>query len=304
MANAIPGGGGAVRQLTIDGRPPVTGERPPNVSVVTIGSRYFDTLGLRVVRGRPFTLTDGTTGQESAIVNGRFAATYFPNGDPVGHRIRLTRLDGREPSWLTIVGVSPTVPQRDLEQPEPVVYVPHWTEPASSVTLIVRVETELGTIAPLFREVVRALDGDLPLFDIQMMDEWLAFLRWPQRLFGTMFTIFACVALALSAVGLYAITAYSVTQRTQEIGVRMALGAQARQVNWLVLRRAIAHLGIGLTLGLPGAIAVGRLLPFASRDPITLASVVAVLVLVSLVACVWPARRATRLDPVQALRHE
>jgi len=150
---------------------------------------------------------------------------------------------------------------------------------------------------------------DLPLFSIRTLDAALAQGRWGYQVFGTMFAVFALIALALSAVGLYAVTAYSVSQRTQEIGVRMALGARPQQVWWLVLRGAIGQLTIGLALGIGGAIGVGRLLNSllvegGSRDGATLASIVALLVFVSLAACFLPARRATRLDPMNALRYE
>ena len=135
--------------------------------------------------------------------------------------------------------------------------------------------------------------------------------RWPFRVFGTMFAIFAFIALMLSAIGLYAVTAYSVTQRTQEIGVRTALGAQSTQVMWLFLRRALFQLGVGLTLGIAGAFGVGKifesgnlLIQMNGRDPVTIGSIAALLAVVSLAACVWPARRATRLDPLVALRRE
>jgi putative ABC transport system permease protein len=133
--------------------------------------------------------------------------------------------------------------------------------------------------------------------------------RWPFRVFGSMFALFAGIALVLSAVGLYAVTAYSVSQRTAEIGVRMALGAQADHVLWLVLKRSLVQLGIGLPIGLAGAFGVGRLLQSvlvqtSTRDPVTIASIAALMVGVSIAACVLPARRAMRLDPVSALRYE
>jgi putative ABC transport system permease protein len=129
------------------------------------------------------------------------------------------------------------------------------------------------------------------------------------RVFGSMFTIFAVIALILSAVGLYAVTAYSVSQRTSEIGIRMALGAQPEQVLWLVLRRSLLQLAIGLPVGIAGALGVGRLLQSllvqtSSRDPLTIAVIALVMVVVSVAACFWPARKATRLDPVTALRYE
>jgi putative ABC transport system permease protein len=141
------------------------------------------------------------------------------------------------------------------------------------------------------------------------MDQNLQRQRWPMRVFGTMFAVFAIIALVLSAVGLYAITAYSVTQRTQEIGVRMALGAQAPQVWWLIARRSIVQLAIGLAIGMPGAFGVGKLLQSllvqtSSSDPTTLISIAVLLIGVAIAACYWPARRATRLDPLVALRYE
>jgi putative ABC transport system permease protein len=177
------------------------------------------------------------------------------------------------------------------------------------MTLVVRTVGEPALATTAVREEVRALDPDLPLFGIRTMDESLAQQRWPFRIFGTMFAMFAVIALVLSAVGLYAITAYSVTQRTQEIGVRMALGARPPQVWWLVVSGTFLQLAIGLTIGMAGAFGVGQLLRTllvgtTASDPLTLGSIALLFVVVSLAACFWPARRATRLDPVQALRYE
>ena len=127
------------------------------------------------------------------------------------------------------------------------------------MTLLVRSQGDPNAMTPILREEVRAIDADLPLFGIRTMDENLAQARWPFRVFGTMFAIFALIALTLSAVGLYAVTAYAVSQRTQEIGIRMALGAQGNQVSWLFLRRSFVQLAIGLTLGVAGAFGVGQL---------------------------------------------
>ena len=214
-------------------------------------------------------------------------------------------------AWLTIVGISPTVRQRNFQDPDPdpVVYVPYRAQPAPFMTLLVRTPGEPAAMTAALREEVRALDPDLPLFGIRTMDENLAQARWPFRVFGTMFAIFAVIALVLSAVGLYAITAYSVTQRTHEIGVRMALGARPSAVWWLIIRRSFMQLAVGLTIGMAGAFGVGRLLrtllvQTSPNDPLTLVSIALLFVLVSVAACFWPARRATRLDPVSALRHE
>jgi cell division protein FtsX len=281
-----------------------------------IGPGYFETLGLQLARGRVFDGVDGTAGHESAIVNQRFVAMFFEREDPIGRRIRLiTEAPPGAPApartIVTIVGVSPTIRQRNFQEalPDPVVYIPMRSQAPASATLILRAAGDPAALTPSVREEVRAIDPDLPLFGILTMDQQLAQNRWQFTVFGTMFGIFALIALMVSAVGLYAVTAYSVSQRTQEIGVRMALGAQASQVLWLILRSATIQLTIGLLIGLAGAFGVGRLLQSilvqtGSADPVTLIGITVVLTLVSVAACLWPARRATRLDPVHALRYE
>jgi predicted permease len=309
--------GGLDRQLFVDGRPEEPGVPPPSVTVIGISGGYFETLRLPIVRGRAFGDADGTPGHESAIVNQRLATMHFAGEDPIGRRIRLVDSTPRpfDPSMAsmmaTIVGVVPSVRQRNIQEPDPdpIVYVPYRADAQRFMTLLVRAPGDPASITALVREEMRALEPDLPLFGIQTMDQQLAQQRWAFRVFGSMFAIFAIIALALSAVGLYAVTAYSVAQRTQEIGVRMALGAQASQVWWLVLRRAIVQMVIGLGIGIGGAIGVGRLLESllvqtGTRDPATLTSIVALLVVVSMAACFLPARRATQLDPVNALRYE
>jgi putative ABC transport system permease protein len=309
--------GGFPRQLWVEGRAPTPDNRPPEVTVVSVGPAYFETLGLRLVRGRSFTDADGTAGHESAIVNQRFVAMHFPGEDPLGRRIRLVdatpvrAYDASPTAAVTIVGISPTIRQRNFQEPDPdpVVYVPYRTDPQRFVTLIVRAAGDPTSVTSLVREEMRIVEPDLPLFGIMTMDQLLAQQRWVMRTFGSMFAIFAVIALLLSGVGLYAVTAYSVVQRTPEIGVRMALGAQPEQVLWLVLRRSLLQLGIGLPIGIAGAFGVGRLLQTllvqtSGRDPATVASIAALMIAVSIAACYWPARRATRLDPVNALRYD
>ena len=311
-----PMGGGSLQQLVVEGREPVAGEQPQTVTQVMVGSRYFETIGVGLARGRAFSELDGTAGHETAIVNQRFAAMHFPGEDPIGRRIRLTTeathlAPASAPTVVTIIGIAPTVRQRNFQEvlADPVVYVPLRAEAPPFAILLLRTAGDPAALTPAVRDEVRAIDPDLPLFSIRTLDAALAQGRWGYQVFGTMFAVFALIALALSAVGLYAVTAYSVSQRTQEIGVRMALGARPQQVWWLVLRGAIGQLTVGLALGIGGAIGVGRLLNSllvegGSRDGATLASIVALLVFVSLAACFLPARRATRLDPMNALRYE
>ena len=308
-----PGWGGFLRQLEVEGRAPDPNNRRPEVTMVPISAGYFEALGTHILRGRNLTDTDGTPGHESALVNQQFVAMHFNGEDPLGRRITL--IDGQPstqqspPATATIVGVVPAMRQRNFQdaQADPVVYLPYRADPQRFVFLVLRTAGEPGLAAPLVREQVRAIEPDLPLFGIMTMDQLLAQQRWSFRVFGGMFTIFAGIALALSAVGLYAVTAYSVVQRTAEIGVRMALGAQPGQVVWLILKQALLQLAIALPIGIAGAVGVGRLLQAVvvkteGRDVVLLGAIALLMITVSLAACVWPARRAMRLEPVTALR--
>lgn len=310
---------GGVRLLDIDGRPLGAGEKPPVVSYLYIGPRYFETLGLRVLRGRQFTRQDGAAGQEAAIVNQRFAAMFFPDADPLGHRIRLT--NAAAPTmpvpWVTIVGVSPTVPQFVAgPEPEPVVYVTVRGEPTPHrfASVIVRGSSGAAAATAAMREEVRKVDRDLPGYFIMTMDQMLAAARMPQQVFGAIFALLAAMALLLAAVGLFAVTAAGVTQRTQEIGVRMALGAQSAQVMWLFMRRTIIQVGLGLAIGSGGVVVLGPMLPefivsnvlrrMPLADPLTLGVASSLLMIVAVAATALPSRRAARVDPVVSLRHD
>jgi hypothetical protein len=278
---------------------------------VLIGSRYFDTLGLRPIRGREFTSLDGTAGHETAIVNQLFASKYLGAADPIGQRIRLTdptRPDAAAP-WLTIVGVSPTVRQHYAQEIDPVTYVPYRLNPLSGMVLMTRTLTDAAAFTPTLRKELQQLDADLPLIDVRPLDWLLSGTRFANRVFATLFGIAAGLGLLLAAVGLHAITTYAIRQRTQEIGVRMALGAQPAQVVWLFVRRMLTPLAWGVVIGLIGAFGVGRfvrgmLIQTSPTDPLTLASITIVLLVVALVAAFRPARQAARLDPVDALRCE
>ncbi|HYE86928.1 MAG TPA: ABC transporter permease [Vicinamibacterales bacterium] len=314
--------GGFLRKLEVDGKPLDQGQQAPNVTMLTVDPRYFKTLGIPLQRGRDLTDEDGMTGREAAIINQRFAALHFPNEDPIGRRITLSidlqggaAPQGGIPTSLTatIIGIVPNVRQRDfqLPDPDPIAYLPFRTDPRGFMNLIVRSSGDPSLMTPILREEVRAVDPDLPLFGIRTMEANLAQARWPFRVFGTMFAIFALIALTLSAVGLYAVTAYAVSQRTQEIGVRMALGAQGNEVAWLFLRRSLIQLGIGLTLGVAGAFGVGTLfsqtqllVQNSAADPITIGGITVLLAIVASIACFVPAKRATKLDPLVALRRD
>jgi ABC-type antimicrobial peptide transport system permease subunit len=214
---------------------------------------------------------------------------------------------------MTIVGVVGNVRQRAGSQAafDPIAYVPFRSNARGQMTLLARTAGDPHALTPALREEMRALDPDVPLFNIRTVDQSLAQARWPFRVFGTLFAIFAAMALLLSSIGLYAVTAYSVTQRIQEIGVRTALGAPSREVVWLFLRRAVMHMAVGLSIGIAGAFGVGQIFESANllvqtngRDPTVIGSIALLLAVVSLVASVLPAQRAAQLDPTIALRGE
>jgi putative ABC transport system permease protein len=312
-----PFSGGFGRQLEIDGRANAPGERSQTVTMLSIGARYFDAIGVRASQGRVLTDTDQEPGHPSVVVNQRLVAMYFKGENAVGRQIRLTDdspAGGNSP-WLTVVGVVPNVRQRNSNQerePDAVAYIPHVLNVGMPRAAMVIARANTANIAQAtqsLREAMRLIDPDLALFNPRTVDEILARQRFFLQLFSVMFGTFAIIALVLAAVGLYAVTAYSVTQYTRDIGVRMVLGAQSGQVIWLFLRRAFVQLGIGLAIGLAGAFGVGKLLQsflvqMTGRDPITLIAIPTVVIVVAVMACLWPARYATRLDPLAALRHE
>jgi putative ABC transport system permease protein len=278
---------------------------------VNVTPEYFDALGVHLVRGRPFDAHDGAPGLEHAIVNERFGEMYFPGQDPVGKRIQPVNPPGAAAApWMTIIGVSPSIRQQPtiaLHELDPVVYVPRTPVAGPVGWLLVRGTADGTAIVPLIRQQVFSLDPALSLGRIVPLEDTMAQSRWTVRVFTTMFAVFAWIAVVLAAVGLYAVTAYTVTQRTQEVGLRMALGAQRSDVIWLFVRRGMIPLAFGLSVGFAGAIAVGPLLRAflvhtSATDPVTLAATALVLALVALMASFWPARRAACLDPVTTLR--
>ena len=316
ITSAPPTAGAGPRQLEIEGRAPVDPNKLPEVTTMFVSEDYFDTLGVTMRQGRALRDADGNAGSEAVVVNARFASQLFPAEDVIGKRIRL-KPGGRGPDaqqqkpWLTIVGVAPNVRQRNVQDvdPDAVAYVSYRLEPPNGTAILIRSLGDPASLTSAIREAVQATDPDQPVFNVKTMDQLFAQDRWPYRVFGTMFTIFAIIALVLASVGIYAVTAYSVTQRTQEIGVRMALGAQSRQVSWLILRQGLVQLALGLTLGTAGALATAPVLAtllvqIKPHDPVTLVGIGLVFTAVTICACLIPARRATRLDPLAALRVE
>ena len=245
------------------------------------------------------------------MVNQRFVELFYPNDDPVGRVIRLsdTNSDPAAAPWLTIVGVAPTIRQRVAAGTRPVVYLPLASHGGARASIVVGHLSDLTGIVPVLRREIGAADPDVTLYNVRPLTELLDDSRLQPRLIGTVIAVIASIALLLSVVGLYAFTAYAVQQRTHEIGVRMALGAQPSQVVRLFVKRGLLPLGIGLLIGLVGAFAVGRLLQgllihTSPTDPVTLVFITLLLVVVSVAACFLPARKAANLDPLAVLRYD
>jgi putative ABC transport system permease protein len=323
LATNMPPQGGGRRLLEIEGGKHTEGTEWPSVASISAGPNYFETLGVPIRVGRGFNDNDGKPGFETVVINQRFAAQMFPGEDPIGRRIRFParqpnappptgpQANATPPGWRTIIGIVPSLRHGSPQDGEPpaAVYVPMRQESPGFAMLLIRSRIDPAVIMNSVRREVQSIDPDQPVFTVQTMEQMLRQQRWPFVVFGTLFVVFAGIALVLAAVGLYAVMAYSVTQRTQEIGVRMALGAAAPQVSWLILRRGLIQLAIGLTIGLTGAWYATAALPTqivgnTPNDPRLFTVVAVLLIVVAFAACLVPTRRATRLDPLVALRNE
>jgi putative ABC transport system permease protein len=266
-------------------------------------------LGAALLSGREFNDADHASGVPVVLVNQRFASEKWPGEDPIGKRLRF--FQGTTPeAWLTVVGVVSNIVQNDANRQEfgPVVYVPYRQNPSGGPWIFARTRVAPVTLSNAFRHEIQALDSDLPIYGPFSMVERLERF-WDSRFYGTLFLIFAAIALLLASIGLYTVIAHSVSQRTQEIGIRMAIGASSQDILRLVVLQGMIPLGIGLAVGLGASLAVNQVLKsmlvqVSPYDPITLLVASAVLILSGTLGCWIPARRAIRVDPVDALRHE
>jgi putative ABC transport system permease protein len=307
MVHSLPLRGGYVLSFTVQGRPaPKPGEGHA-ANFRSVSPRYFETLGIPLMRGRTFTERDAATAPMVAVVDDAFVRRHFPNEDPIGRGIDIGNgTDG----FYEIVGVVGDVRYEELDaSPDPTMYVPFAQDVFSTMWIVARTNGDPAPLAPAARQVVRELDPGLPAYSMTPLADVVSDSVAERRFSVLLLGLFALIALFLAAVGVYGVMAYTVNQRTQEIGVRMAMGAQRGDVLRMVvgdgMKLALAGLAIGLAAALALArIATSMLFEVTPFDPASYGATAIVLLAVAALACYIPARRATRVDPIVALRQE
>ncbi len=305
LATGQPFSGGFMRSVFIEGQEP-PGGRGILTLVNTVGLKYFETLGTPVLRGRDFRPTDRENAPKVVIINEAMARRFWPNEDAIGKRFKFFGDDFQE----EVIGIARNSDVVNLgEDPRPVAYLPLLQNYAANVTLHVRTNGDPAAVLGTVRREVQALDPNLPLVAVSTISEVLGQALYGPRMGATLLAIFGLLALVLASVGIYGVLAYSVSQRTHEIGLRMALGAQTGDVLKLVLKQGMVLVMAGVGMGLVASLALTHLISqllfgVTAVDPITFAGTALLLAGVALLASYIPARRATKVDPMIALRHE
>jgi putative ABC transport system permease protein len=295
--------------VLIEGRPQADSiDKLPISKTEAVTVDYFKTLGILLIRGRGFTEHDNKDAPAAVIINETFARRYLQGEDPIGKRLKV----GADPDdhWQSIVGIVRDIKHRTLEEePQPKVYTPYLQTSDWALGIVVRTTSDPRSLAAAVRQAIWAADQEVPIFRFATMDEFVSDSVSSRRFNLALLSIFAVIALSLAAIGIYGVTSYAGAQRTHEIGVRMALGAQRGSVMTLIIRQGMTVILIGISIGVIIAAALARLMrgllyEVGAGDPLTYILVTVLLSAVALLACYFPARRATRVDPMIAIRHE
>ena len=309
-AVALPLLGGWQSSFNVEGRPePPPGQRP-SADVTRISPDYFAAMGIPVEEGRVFDERDKDGAPSVCVIDESFARTHWPGESAIGRRVKFGRLEDAKSPWLEVVGVVGHVKNYGVDEPSRVeIYLPFLQDSVSSFSLLLRTKGDPASLAAPLRAAVRQADPELPTYAVRTLEEILAERTAQRRLAALLISVFASLALVLAAIGIYGVMSYTVSQRTQEIGVRMALGAERTTILGMVLRQGTSLALLGVGIGLLVAFAIGRviasmLFETSPGDPPTFSLVPVVLFGVAALACYLPARRATRVDPMVALRCE
>jgi putative ABC transport system permease protein len=297
-------------RFEIEGRNIPKGEQPSS-HFRAISLDYFNVMQIPLLAGRAFTERDDARSPGVVIINETFAKRYFPNENPIGKRVKPGIAFEGEPVWREIVGVVNDVKHRQSlsRDYEPEYYLPHTQMPIISMSLVVRTTNDPRGLARSIQQEVQSLDKDIPVYRVKTLDQYLGVAVAQPKFNALLLSLFAGLALLLTAIGLYGVMAYAVVQRAQEIGIRIALGARTGDVLKMVLRQGLKLTALGLAIGLAAAYALTRYLQsllfgVKPADPLTFVAIALLLIVVALVACWIPARRATKVDPMAALRGE
>jgi putative ABC transport system permease protein len=307
--NSLPLGGDTVLAFEIQGRPPLPPGAGQSTNFYAVSDDYFKAMGIPLLRGRLLNQRDLRDSPHVAVINETMAKRMFPNEDPIGKRLTFDTGENN-PDWFEIVGIVGDVKQYGLDQATTMqTYEPFTQQPQSSMRLVVRTAGDPTEQSAAIRNAVLELDKEQPISNIRTLADYLSTSIAQQQFSMMLLAVFAAVALVLSAVGIYGVLSYSVTQRTHEIGIRMALGAGRGKVLKLVVGHGMLLALLGVVIGLAAAFALTRLMTIllygvTPTDPLTFSLIALLLLLVALLACWIPARRATQVDPLIALRYE
>jgi predicted permease len=303
LSSVLPLGGDSDSSFAIEGRPvPTVPSETPATWYRLVSASYFETMGMTIRQGRGFAAREPAP---SIVVNETFAQRYFPGEDPLGRRIRFER----EP-WFTIIGIVGDVRARGArEAPRVEAFVPYWQQVEPGINVVVKASGSPERLTNPLKQAVYSIDRTVPVSGVRTLSSVVSESIEQPRFFALLSGALAMLALTLAAVGIYGVMAYAVSQRSSELGVRIALGATRREVFGLVVKEGLGLTGAGVALGLIGSVIVARwlaalLFGVGPADPVTLAAVTGTLLLVAALASIIPARRATRVDPIVALRGE